>query len=185
MLKFILLGFLNYAPMTGYQLKTLIEDSTAHFWHAYHSQIYTTLRTLEEDGLVESELDESDEKLQRRVYTITQAGRDAITAWLNETMMAASTVKDELLVRVFFSGQREPEAVRAELLIQRQLHVAQAEVYRSVALTGWEPYIRMAQAGHPTLDMVREGNFWGATLNFGMRYEALYIEWLDELIASL
>jgi len=54
MLKYILLEFLNYRPMTGCDLKKWIDQSTAHFWHAYHSQIYTTLRKMEADGLVQS-----------------------------------------------------------------------------------------------------------------------------------
>ena len=48
MLKYILLGFVNYQPLTGYDLKTLIDGSTGHFWHAYHGQIYSTLHKLEE-----------------------------------------------------------------------------------------------------------------------------------------
>ena len=47
MIKFILLGFLNYQQMTGYELKQFMDESIAHFWHAYHSQIYTSLRQME------------------------------------------------------------------------------------------------------------------------------------------
>ncbi|MBW4437111.1 MAG: PadR family transcriptional regulator [Pleurocapsa minor GSE-CHR-MK-17-07R] len=183
MLKFILLGFLNYAPMTGYQIKTLIEDSTAHFWHAYHSQIYTTLRALEEQGLVSSEMDESDEKLQRRVYTLTEVGRQALLSWLNDAMMAPSTVKDELLVRVFFSGQRSAQSVREELLIQRRLHQQQLELYRAINLRGWTSEFETEPVG--PVDLAHESKFWAATLKFGMRYEQLYLDWLDELLASL
>ena len=44
MLKYVLLGFLNYTPMTGYELKQFMDESTANFWHAKQSQIYTTLK---------------------------------------------------------------------------------------------------------------------------------------------
>ena len=46
MLKYVLLGFLNYAPQTGYELKQAIDKSTSFFWHAKQSQIYTTLKGL-------------------------------------------------------------------------------------------------------------------------------------------
>ena len=51
MIKYILLGLLNYQPMTGYDLKQTIDHSVSHFWHAYHSQIYTQLRQMEAERL--------------------------------------------------------------------------------------------------------------------------------------
>ena len=56
MLKYVLLGFLNYTPMTGYELKQFMDESTANFWHAKQSQIYTTLKKLEEEGMLESHI---------------------------------------------------------------------------------------------------------------------------------
>ena len=47
MLKFTLLGFLNYTPMTGYELEGWVNASTGNFWHAELSQIYKTLKQLE------------------------------------------------------------------------------------------------------------------------------------------
>ena len=52
MLKFALLGFLNYTPMTGYELEGWINASTGNFWHAELSQIYKTLKQLEKSGEV-------------------------------------------------------------------------------------------------------------------------------------
>ena len=68
MLKYTLLGFLNYAPMTGYELKQRIDLSTSHFWHAKLSQIYITLKSLEEEEYVVSEVHEQQERPDRRVY---------------------------------------------------------------------------------------------------------------------
>jgi PadR family transcriptional regulator AphA len=88
MIKFILLGFLNYQPMTGYDLKQTIDETSAHFWHAYHSQIYTTLRKMEEDGLVTSQFVQEDNAPDRRIYTITASGKKAVKAWLDKTWAA-------------------------------------------------------------------------------------------------
>ena len=51
MLKYAILGFLSYTPMTGYDIKLRMDRSTSHFWHAKLSQIYTTLKSLEEEQL--------------------------------------------------------------------------------------------------------------------------------------
>jgi DNA-binding PadR family transcriptional regulator len=176
MLKNILLGFLNYGPMTGYDLKSLMESSTMHFWHAYHSQIYTTLRKMEEEHLVESELEDGDHPLNKRVYCITPQGRAALQAWLQTAMVETSQVKEELLVRVFFSGDRDRRDVLAELEVQRQLHQRQLDTYLALR------HAPLSLADVPADLLERHGVFWAATLRFGIEYERLYLKWLDETI---
>lgn len=183
MLKYILLGFLNYQPMTGYELKNLIESSTAHFWHAYHSQIYTTLRKLEADGFLESENVDGDDKLNRRIYTITDLGQRELHDWLDQPMTELPRIKDELLVRVFFSGQREQEDILNELRFQRQLHQQKLRYYQS--LTGSHLFEQIISQKASSSVLAQDVSFWSATLRFGEQYEELYIEWLSELIANL
>ena len=38
-----ILGFLNYKPLSGYDLKKVFDSSVRHFWYADQSQIYRTL----------------------------------------------------------------------------------------------------------------------------------------------
>ena len=82
MLKCALLGFLRYESKTGYELKQTMDKSTGHFWHAKQSQIYTTLKKLEEDGLVTSHPEPQESRPDRRVYTITESGEKALQEWL-------------------------------------------------------------------------------------------------------
>lgn len=180
MLKYILLGFLNYQPMTGYDLKTRIDDSTAHFWHAYHSQIYTTLRKLEKDGWLTSEMFEDEAGPNKREYTLTDSGREALHKWLRKSMTDASRPKHELLVRLFFSGQRDKEHVLDELRIQRTLHQQKLMVYETIKLEE-----RVPEDLQDDTRMQREIFFWERTLNFGHRYETMYLDWLDETIDAI
>ncbi|MEL6403017.1 MAG: PadR family transcriptional regulator [Chloroflexota bacterium] len=180
MLKYILLGFLNYQPMTGYDLKTRIDDSTGHFWHAYHSQIYTTLRKLEEKGWLTSELFEDEAGPNKREYTLTDTGRDALHKWLRKSMTEANRPKEELLVRLFFSGQRDKAHVLDELRVQRALHQQKLMVYETIKL---ENHVPEAMQDDPRAD--REQFFWERTLNFGHRYEMMYLAWLDETIEAI
>ena len=178
MLKYILLGFLNYEPMTGYDLKSLIDGSTAHFWHAYHSQIYTTLRKMEQDGLVTSVIDNSDEKLERRIYHITDLGKSKFKQWLEKNLTELPPSKDALLVRLFFSASRDRDSVLDELQFQRQLHQQQLETYQKI-----EPEKSSAKTDH--IDFEREAKFWRMTLELGLSYEQMYLKWLDETIAKI
>jgi DNA-binding PadR family transcriptional regulator len=46
----LVLGLLNLAPMTGYDLKKVFDSSISHFWAADKAQIYRTLTALVADG---------------------------------------------------------------------------------------------------------------------------------------
>ena len=174
MLKYILLGFLKYRSMTGYELKSLMDESTMHFWHAYHSQIYTTLRKLEAEGLVISEVDEGDNQLNRRTYTLTETGRAELMEWLNSPLVEAVPEKEDLLVRVFFSAARDRQSVIDELRFQRQIHERKLAQYQRIEVDPIEE-----SASESALP------FWTATLRFGVEYEKLYLAWLDETIESI
>jgi PadR family transcriptional regulator, regulatory protein AphA len=178
MIKFILLGFLNYQPMTGYDLKQTIDESSAHFWHAYHSQIYTTLRKMEQEGLVTSQFIQEDSTPDRRVYTITPSGKKALKAWLDKTLTEMSPVKEELLVRLFFSAQRDPQEVLTELRLQRELHQEKAAAYQAIGthITTQIP---------KKCGLERDEKFWRLTLDMGMRYEEMYLAWLDASIRTI
>lgn len=182
MLKYVLLGFLNYQPMTGYDLKRLIDSSTEHFWHAYHSQIYTSLRKMEQEGLVTSIIDDSDEKLERRIYEITEFGKSQLKQWLGRPLTELSPSKDGLLVRLFFSGLRDPKEVLDELRFQRQLHQQQLELYQQIKP---EDYAAKFESNDDGLDFEREAKFWRMTLENGRSYEEMYLKWLDETIAKI
>jgi PadR family transcriptional regulator, regulatory protein AphA len=190
MLKYILLGFLNYQPMTGYDLKRLIDSSTGHFWHAYHSQIYTTLRKMEEDNLVTSVIDDSDEKLERRIYEITELGKSQLKQWLGKNLTELPPSKDGLLVRLFFSGSRDRDSVLDELRFQRQLHQQQLELYQQIKPEEYAAKLEPKSdvegyAQRNPLNLDREAKFWRITLENGLAYEQMYLKWLDETIARI
>ncbi len=74
-LKHGLLGLLNYGSMTGYELGNAFKDSLGFFWQAHMSQVYRDLNSMEEDGWVKSEWIVQEERPNKRLYTITGAGR--------------------------------------------------------------------------------------------------------------
>ena len=131
MLKYIFLGGLRYQPLTGYQLKQFVDSSTKHFWYAQTSQIYRTLDTLEKEALLTSEIQEQEDRPDRRIYHITPMGRADLQTWLAEPMTEIAPTKDSLLVRLFFSAQLDKETVLTHLRLQRSLHQCQLSLYRN------------------------------------------------------
>jgi DNA-binding PadR family transcriptional regulator len=104
MLDFALLGFLNYRPMTGYELKQYMDGSTSHFWNAKLSQIYTTLKSLEEKGWVRSSVQAQEERPDKRIYTITSEGKSSLRKWLAEPLTELTSHKNALLLKLFFAA---------------------------------------------------------------------------------
>ncbi|MBZ0278719.1 MAG: PadR family transcriptional regulator [Anaerolineae bacterium] len=175
-LKYILLGSLNYVPLTGYQLKKFMDESTSHFWYAQTSQIYRTLNELERTGLLTSEIEEQDDRPDRRRYHITQAGRDALREWLLRPMTVLETTKDTLLVKLFFSGQIDKDTLLTQLRLQRSL--------RQQHLTELQTVTRDLIAGTVGRIPERERDviLWEAARRQGELSEEAYIRWLDETI---
>ncbi len=176
MLKYILLGFLNYQPATGYELKQRMDSSTTHFWHAKLSQIYITLKALEEDGSLTSTLEAQADRPDKRIYTITPQGQADLHQWLAQPEMALSPKKETLVLKLFFSAQLDPQAILTQLRLQRELHNQQLAYYRDVS----PQIIQQAADDFPML--AKDAALWEATRRFGEKYEALYVSWLDETI---
>lgn len=182
MLKYILLSYLWQRPRTGYELKLALDGSTGYFWHAYHSQIYNTLQKMEDEGWILSYRDESeDDHLNRRIYEITPKGKEVAKEWLADPLTELPRLKEELLVRVFFSGVRPVEEILAELRLHRRLHEQQLSIYQNLVILK-DHY---QEGSHPEIDMPLSYTLQRATLRFGLAYEQMYIQWLDALIVEL
>lgn len=175
MLKFALLGFLNYLTASGYDLKQLMDVSTTNFWHAKQSQIYTTLKKMEQDGLVISHIEPQESRPNRRVYKITEAGQTELADWLAQPLTVIEPRKETLLLKLFFSAQLGSQAILTQLRLQRNLHQADLEKYQ----TETKDVIRQFAASD---DMALDGQLWEASRRFGELHEEMYIRWLDETI---
>ena len=115
MLKYGVLGLLSYGDMTGYEIMAIFRDSLAFFWNASTSQIYRELQHLEDRGLATSCVQEQDGRPNRRVYSITEAGRGELSCWLDcgeDGALSDLRMRFPLLLRLFFMGEADAKAQR-------------------------------------------------------------------------
>ena len=103
-------------PLSGYDLKKAFDQSVQHFWQANQSQIYRTLAELKEEGLVEKEVIEREERLDMKIYTITEAGRGGLHHWL-ATPLPERDEREPFLIQVYFGSKLSDEET-ARLLQQ-------------------------------------------------------------------
>lgn len=179
MLKYALLGLLQYQPMTGYELKQFMDTSTSNFWHAKLSQIYVTLKALEQDGLVASDVQEQASRPDRRVYTITPQGTQEVDKWLQDVDVERLQLKDPFLLKLFFSARVDKENLLIQLRIQRDMHQKLLNQYQSET----KATIENVRQNVPQLK--RDTLFWGLTLRSGELIEEATIRWLDEAIETI
>lgn len=179
MLKYILLGALSYQPATGYQLKQFMDNSARHFWYAQTSQIYRTLKELEEAGLVESQMQAQEDRPDRRLYQLTPAGQADLDAWLTTPMTAIEPAKDTLLAKLFFSARIDKTTLLTQLRLQRALRQQQLELFRSEIVE----QIRRGLEQRP--DLRRDALLWDCARRVGEMSETTYIAWLDETIERI
>lgn len=173
-----LLGFLDLSPMTGYDLKRSMDESTQAFWHASLSQIYPALQRMQAEGLVESETHPQEGKPDKRVYRITGAGRSALTEWLEEPVRTLEPGKSTALLKLFFSGRLAPDRILRHLRIQLDLHQEELVRLRDVIAPAVARHV--ADAG-----LTREGRMWELVRELGERCEATYVAWLEHAIQEI
>jgi DNA-binding PadR family transcriptional regulator len=97
----ILLGFLMHRSMTGYELKKFFSISFSFFSGLSYGSIYPALRKMEKAGLITMHLEVQDGSPNRKVYTITEAGKRAFFAALRSPL-PVERHKNAFLVRLFF-----------------------------------------------------------------------------------
>src|SRR5512142_3414350 len=81
-IRHTLLGFLDWKPLTGYELKKLLADSLSFHWSGNSNQVYGSLLELHRSGLASLEVQRQESRPPRKVYAITEAGRRELRSWL-------------------------------------------------------------------------------------------------------
>ncbi len=121
-LKYAILGLLSRRSMTGYDMTREFETTLFELWSAKHSQIYPELRALTEQGLVEYKIEIAGKVLEKKLYSITEAGKNEFAAWEKSRCTAKPQLKDEFRLQLFFADVLSAEH-RIELLsTQRKEH---------------------------------------------------------------
>ncbi len=111
-LRMALLGVLDIKPSSGYELSRFLHASAGWVWSAPQSQIYPLLRRMEADGVIQAELQVRGERLERRVYQLTEQGHLELRQWVG-TFHPSPTVHDPIALQMLFLDAVTPaESIR-------------------------------------------------------------------------
>jgi len=172
-----ILGFLQYGPLSGYDLKAAFDSSVRHFWPADQSQIYRVLSRLAESNLTGVEVVEQEEKPDKKVYHITEEGRKELHRWLTTPLPEKGEHVAEL-VQVFFAGSLSD--VEALDLFKRLADRIQSQLALLCS-------IPVKQDGCKASDdnYARDRFFRLLTLEYGMRMTEWNLNWAQSVIMRL
>jgi len=98
----ILLG-LNTKPSYGYELISNVQAYGFIEGDAPPGMIYRHLRQMEEDNLVQSEWETKEAGAAKRIYTLTDEGREVLSLWIKTMALKADKLNG--FVRMYHDVQ--------------------------------------------------------------------------------
>ena len=163
---------------SGYDLAKGFDASVANFWMATPQQLYRELERLAEQGLIEARVVHQERRPNKRMFSLTESGRDAIRHFTARAPKA-SVIRDELLIKVQACDAGDPQAVRESIVERLQWATAKLERYerfRARFLDGRteEAYLAQAQRVGPYLTLLR-----------GIAFEQENIRWAEQALTVI
>ena len=167
---YVILGMVSREPRSGYEIKALVDNTTRFFWAASYGQIYPELKRLSEAGLVEgSDVPRGERK--RTVYAITADGEDELKDWLRKAPQT-SEMREEGLLKLFFSGVLPPEEAGATLRSMRESRLGLA-----ARLHEMEPDAREKLEPDDPFPLI--------VLQAGIEFNEWFADWCERMEARL
>jgi DNA-binding PadR family transcriptional regulator len=178
-LKYAVLAALLEGEASGYELSKAFDVSFANFWPATPQQLYRELERLAQDGLIEARVVQQERRPNKRMFTLTEAGRDDLRAYAAEPPRRPTAVRDELLIKLQAMDGTDPDTTRA--LIEERLSWARGKLdryerVRDRLLDGRteDEYLSGADRVGPYLTLLR-----------GISFEEENLRWCERVLAVL
>jgi DNA-binding PadR family transcriptional regulator len=177
-LRHAVLASLLEGEAAGYELSKRFDVSVANFWSATPQQLYRELERLESEGLVQGRVVEQERRPNKRVFSLTQAGREELHAFIAQPTRPAA-IRDDLLVKLQAASADDLGAVRRAFEERREQARNKLALYdrlRDGLLdeNSESVYLRGAERVGPYL-----------TLMGGRMYEQQNIRWCSAVLDAL
>jgi DNA-binding PadR family transcriptional regulator len=154
-------------PSSGYELARRFDRSIGYFWQATHQQIYKVLARMEAAGWIVGKVERGDAAPDRTVFSATAAGRAELSGWMalpTEMEVARTAVMVKLRAAAF----DDPHRLLPALHERRDGHESLLEAYRQIEQRDFSG----------KLDTQRALQYH--VLKFGLAYQQLWIDWLQQ-----
>ena len=170
-LRHAVLAALLEGEASGYELSKRFDISVANFWAATPQQLYRELEGLEAAGLLAARVVEQQRRPNKRLFALTDAGRDELFTFTAQPTRP-TMLRDDLLVKLQAVDVGDLAAVRAavaERIEQARGRLALWDRLRVRLLAGATEaeYLATADRVGPYLTLMRGLAFEHETLAWG------------------
>ena len=177
-LRNAILATLLDGEASGYDLSKAFNASVANFWMATSQQLYKELEAMESQGLVTARIVEQDRRPTKRLYSLTEAGLAALSAFTAQPAKPTA-IRDELLVKVQAVDVGDGDAVPAAIMQRLELSrtkLARYDRMRARLLAGRteDEYFDQVDRVGPYLTLMR-----------GRAFEKENIHWAERTLSVL
>lgn len=124
---YVILGLLGERPMSGYEIKKVVDIRFGFFWNESFGQIFPSLKRLFEEGLITEAEAEEKGGHSRKLYRATPSGVAALQSWLAQPV-EKETYRLEILLKLYFSTYADPAVMLGHLAAFEESHLRQLEI---------------------------------------------------------
>jgi DNA-binding PadR family transcriptional regulator len=155
-----------------------MKEPIGFFWHALPGQIYPELARLEAAGLVTHQRIEQEDRPDKKLFMITEAGRVALREWVTTPVHVAPD-RDELMLKAFSVWLTDPDQGIPFFRGQAAYHAQRLAKYEQIEA-------RLKQTSAARLRQTDTPEFASyATLQRGLEYERSYAAWCSWMAEML
>jgi DNA-binding PadR family transcriptional regulator len=170
---YVILGLLSESPLTGYQIKRIIDIRFRFFWSESYGQIYPRLKSLQTQGLIEETDSTVERNRSQKTYQIKPEGLVALQHWLEQPVERES-VRLEILLKMYFSHLITADAMISHLRVFQEAHEKDLQL------------IKMARKELKSIiDKDPNHQYVLRVVDFGEKVNEAYINWSRKTIKFL
>lgn len=167
-LRHFILGLLTQQPMSGYDIKRFLKGLSWLIGNPSGGSLYPVLRCLRQEDLVTVEIVPGLDRPPRKIYTITEAGRQELQAWVERPAVSKATLK-AFVMRLLLAENFTFEGLTAHIQ-QRRAQVA-------------AHYDDLHRAVEMSEEKDEQGHF--LAMDYGLALASAELSWLDLTLDKL
>jgi len=160
--------------LSGYDLAKEFNSSVGFYWKTTHQQIYRELARLEKEGMVTSEIIKQKDRPDKKIYNITETGKEHLIGWIAEPSIP-TPIKEDMLVKMYVGFLVPKDILIKELQQLKELHEEKLRLFREYEKIYFED----------VKNMPVKGKYRYLNLRTGINFELFHISWCEEAIQFL
>lgn len=167
-IRYLILGLLTQQPRSVYGIRRFVQNLNWLVGTPSFGSLYPALRALQKEGLVTLDHAARQDGPLKKIYTITQAGREALKDWIDRPIAPEPTLKTFALRLILADSLSQAGLI--SLIHQRRAQVAANLAALEEIVTTGDPAIGLGQR---------------LTLEYGLTVARAELAWLDSMLNRL